>query len=185
MNLALIGYRASGKTTIAKCLEEAIGWQCINTDKTVEGLFKLTIPEIVELYGWDTFREYEKEVIKKAGSLDRIILDLGGGAILDPCNIDNIKKNATVVFLDCSPAILASRLQHGYYRPPLTQLSADDEIRTVLGERMQVYRGCADLVVNTGDRSAAEAVLFIIRQLRQKPNWNFNYTYQTGEYAFA
>ena len=58
MNIALIGYRGTGKTTISKLLADELSFKLVSTD------------ELVVSSGWNKFRQYEKEAIKEISQLD-------------------------------------------------------------------------------------------------------------------
>ena len=167
MNIALTGCRGAGKTTIARHLAEILEWPYAEIDRIVEDIFRMKIPQIVEQYGWNVFRHYEKEVIMKFSGLDRFILDLGGGAVLDRENVQHINRNALIFFLNCSPDQLIKRLKNSFYRPPLTVLQPEEEIRTVLKERLPLYVKCADFIINTEKQTPAETTVVILKHIRQ------------------
>lgn len=150
MNISFIGYRCSGKTTISKKLEELIAWERIEIDKEIEDHFKTEIPEIIKKYGWEKFRKIEKYFIKKYSEEDKLIIDVGGGAILNNSNIKNLKKNGILIFLNCSADIIKNRLNKSFERPALTNLSLEDEIKVVLKERLPLYRSYSDYTINSG-----------------------------------
>ena len=161
MNIALIGYRASGKTTVAGVLEKRAGWTHVNIDSEIEDCFDKSIPGIINDYGWKAFRIMEKKMIRQHCCLDKIILDMGGGAVLDEESMLLVKKRAFTIFLDCPVEMLSRRQQQSYKRPSLTGKDPVDEIREVLAERMPLYRKYADLIINTGDIAPAECAAII------------------------
>ncbi len=150
MNISFIGYRCSGKTTISKKLEELIGWERVEIDKEIENHFNLDIPQIIKKFGWEEFRKIEKYLIKKYSESDKLIIDVGGGAILNNSNIKNLKKNGILIFLNCSADIIKKRLKSSFERPALTNLSLEDEIKKVLKERLPLYRSFSDYSINSG-----------------------------------
>ena len=66
MNLVLIGYRGTGKSTIAQLLAERLGWRLISLDAEIAQKAQHSIPEIVEQFGWDHFRQLESEICQTA-----------------------------------------------------------------------------------------------------------------------
>lgn len=184
MNIAFIGYRCSGKTTIAKLLSEAINYKKIELDHEIEKYFNMTIPTIVNHYGWDVFRRCEKTLIKKYSKKDFHILDLGGGAILDKANMTKIKKNSLVFFLECPAQQIITRLKKSYHRPGLTSLSLEQEVETVLKERHPLYKKYADYCINTGYFTMNESLTIINTILSAGQNVQENYTLKPG-YLFA
>ncbi len=156
MNIGFIGYRNSGKSTIARKVQKSTGRKVINSDKMIKDFFSLDIPEIIEKYGWNMFRFVEGLVLDDCTNMDNVIFDLGGGTILNEQAIEGIRENTCMIYLECSPETLICRARENYYRPALTGLSLEEEIRHVLNKRKQAYEKFADIVINTDELSAKE-----------------------------
>ncbi len=69
MNLILIGYRATDKSSVGRLLSDRLQWPFVDTDDLIEAEAGQTIPEIVASKGWDYFRELEKLVINESALL--------------------------------------------------------------------------------------------------------------------
>ena len=96
MNIVLIGYRGTGKTSVGKLLAGRLGRQLVSTDAEVIRRAALSVPEIVKQFGWDRFRDLESEVCLELGGKDRLIIDTGGGVILRHQNVDRLKANGVL-----------------------------------------------------------------------------------------
>ena len=83
MNIVLIGMRGVGKTNIARRVSFLTKRPDMSTDILVEYESGLGIPRFVELHGWAAFRQAEYDVIKKLSALDGLIVDGGGGIVVD------------------------------------------------------------------------------------------------------
>jgi len=94
MNIALIGFRGTGKTTISKLLAKRLDKKLISTDEELAKRAKMSIPKFVKKHGWDKFREIESEVIESISDFDECIFDTGGGIVMRNENITNLKKNS-------------------------------------------------------------------------------------------
>jgi Shikimate kinase len=79
MNIVLIGYRGTGKSSVANVLAVRLGWQRVSTDAEIITRAKQSIPEIVKSLGWEHFRNLESEVCREVGAKDHLIIDTGGG----------------------------------------------------------------------------------------------------------
>jgi len=167
MNISFIGYRCSGKSTVSEQLEKMIGWKKIEVDREIENYYGMNIPQIIEKFGWKKFRDTESKLIKENSQLDNIILDLGGGAVLNENNIKNIKKNGLIIFLNCKPELIKERLEKSYYRPPLTNLTIEDEIKKVLGERLPLYNKYSNYSINTDSLTIEQTVNLSIYFIRE------------------
>jgi len=156
-NLYLIGYRGSGKTSIAPFLASALGFDWVDTDHQIEASLNEPISSFFTRAGEMNFRRIESDTIRIVAKTNRQVVSLGGGAILDPANQAILRKTGKIVWLDCPVEILAQRLRadqtQGTGRPPLTSLGLVEEIASVLQVREPIYRSLADLIVPTGSSS--------------------------------
>ena len=103
MNLILIGYRCTGKTTIGEILAEKLGWPLVDTDTLVQERAGRSIQEIVAEGGWPDFRRREREIIADVAARDRQVISAGGGAVLDEENARALRAGGRVVLLTASP----------------------------------------------------------------------------------
>lgn len=98
-NIVLVGMPGSGKTTIGKALAEKAGKDFIDTDDMIKETYG-DITAIFESYGEETFRAYETEKVKQVAILSGKVIATGGGAVLKNENIDALRQNGTIFFLD-------------------------------------------------------------------------------------
>jgi shikimate kinase len=118
-----------------------------------------TIPEIVAQEGWEYFRDVESDICRELANRDQLVIDTGGGAILRAQNVEVLKRNGTVFWLEASVRTIAKRIGRDTQRPSLTGTkSFVDEIQDVLRERTPKYQAAADHVIKTDDRSINQLV---------------------------
>lgn len=98
-NIVLIGMPSSGKSTVGKLLSEELGMEFIDTDQIIIAE-NGDITDIFEQKGESEFRDIEADVIKRVSALQNKVISTGGGAILRQKNIDLLKLNGKVYFLD-------------------------------------------------------------------------------------
>ena len=135
-------------------------------DRKIEEKAGLTIPQIVERYGWEKFRDLEEEVVKEAAERDGVIIDTGGGVILREVNIENLKRNGVLVLLTAKISTIVDRIKDSQERPSLTgHKSFIEEVEEVLQQRDPIYRRVAQEVVETDDLGVEEVAEEIIRRL--------------------
>lgn len=134
----LIGYRATGKTTVAKKVSEIIGWDFVDVDAEIERLTSRKITDIFKNDGEDKFREIESEVLKTLSKLDKTVFSTGGGIILLEKNREIIKEGF-VVLLEASIQTIMKRMMEDNSRPPLTNLTLEEEIQKTLSQRQPIY----------------------------------------------
>ncbi|MDH4185944.1 MAG: shikimate kinase [Nitrospira sp.] len=166
MNIVLIGYRGTGKSTVGKLIAARLGRVLVSTDEEIISRAKRTIPEIVAKEGWEYFRDLESDVCRDLAGRDQLIIDTGGGAILRPKNVEALKRNGTLCWLTASVETIVKRIGRDNQRPSLTGTkSFVDEVQDVLRERIPKYQAAADHVLATDDRSStelAEALLALV-----------------------
>jgi shikimate kinase len=165
MNLVLIGYRGTGKSTVAKILANQLGMDVVSLDEEIVRQAGRPIPEIVAEHGWPHFRDIEAEVAKRFSERDGIIIDAGGGVILRPENVANLRRGGKLFWLQASVPVIVKRIEGGTQRPALTAgKTFTEEVEDVLRERTPLYEAAAHHRVDT-DAATPEAVAAEIARL--------------------
>jgi len=172
MNIVLIGFRCSGKSSSGRIIAKKTGRTFIDTDKMIEEKAGSSIEEIVKMSGWEYFRGLEKEVIKKVSDMDNLVIATGGGVVIDEDNVTSLKKNGFTVWLKADIDTLKERVEReelsGNIRPSLTGLDILDEVETVLASRNPLYKKAGDLVIETDKFSIKEVANLIIREVSRR-----------------
>jgi len=169
MNIVLIGYRGTGKSSVGKLLAERLGRPLISTDAEIVKRARLPIPDIVKQFGWDYFRDLESEICRDLADKDNLIIDTGGGAVLRQQNVDALKANGLLFWLTAEVLTIQRRIGGDHQRPSLTGTKSFlEEIEGVLRERLPKYRAAADHIIGTDHHSlseVADAVLAYVKAL--------------------
>ena len=157
VNLVLIGYRGTGKSTVGKLLARELRRHLVSTDAEVVRRARLSIPEIVQQFGWEHFRDLESAICRDVAARDQVIIDTGGGAILRPENVEALRRTGTIVWLTATVETISRRIGGDTQRPSLTGTkSFTEEIRDVLAERIPKYQAAAHHIVPTDGASTAQ-----------------------------
>lgn len=149
MRIALIGYRGTGKSTVAKIVADSLGLRLIELDRLINERAGERIPEIVSKFGWDKFRQMETELLADALRKEDAVFDLGGGVVEREENRKLIKDNCFVVWLKASPRVIVDRIKDQMHRPSLTGKSFVDEVPEVLARREPLYSSLAQMELDT------------------------------------
>ena len=169
-NIALIGFRATGKTTIGRALATRLGWAFVDMDEQLTATLGTDIQTWVRQHGWDAFREAETLLLDKLANGERQVVATGGGVILQPVNRERLRQCFLVVWLQASAATIEARLAQDpkttSQRPPLTDLSWQDEITQLLAERTPLYAATAHLALDTEGRETIALVESILSECR-------------------
>ena len=139
-SIVLTGMPGSGKSEIGALLAARLGRPLCNTDEEIVQRTGMPITEIFKNRGEPYFRDLESDIICKASRRGGAVVATGGGAVLRQENIDALKQNGTLVFLDRPLEAL---------RPMADRPLADTEAKLVslYAERYQIYRAAADVTV--------------------------------------
>jgi len=169
MNIVLIGYRGAGKSTVATLLASDLRMQKVSLDEEIARNTGKRIPEIVADQGWERFRDLESEVVEAYGKKDGWVIDAGGGVVLREKNVQNLRRNGTLVWLTAPPSVLIERIREDTERPALKHGKTFlEEVEEVLEERKPLYRSAADWTIDVSDLSPAEVSRRIQVMLREK-----------------
>jgi shikimate kinase len=168
MNIVLIGMRGSGKTTIGKLLAKRLGKQYIEMDELIVERLGLSIPEIVDTYGWQKFRDTEAEITFEVGGVDNVVNATGGGVVTRDENIRELKKKGKLIWLKANTNTLLNRIGNSQSRPSLTGKSSREDMEVVMADRSPIYQRAADFIVDTEDKRPEEIVDTIVKLLMEQ-----------------
>jgi len=168
VNIALIGFRGTGKTAIAKLLAKKLDKKLVSTDDEIVKKTKMSIAKFVQKYGWDRFRDIEIDVIEKISDFDECVFDAGGGIVMRNENIINLKRSALIILLTADIKTIKNRIKGGKERPALTKSSYLDEIKNILRERESRYKKAADYTIDTSRLSPEEACDLITHYIQME-----------------
>ena len=168
MNIALIGFRGTGKTTIAKLLAQKMDKRLVSTDEEIEKKTKSSIGKFVKKNSWEKFREIESEITESISDFDDCVFDTDGGIVMRNENIVSLKKNAIIVLLTSDIKTITERLKAGIKRPALTKKGEIREISDVLKERELRYKNAADYTIDTSRVTPKEAADLIIHYIQME-----------------
>ncbi len=160
MRLFLIGMPGSGKSTIAKHLADALHYQFIDLDATIEKDALMFIEEIFERHGEKTFRRLETEALKHVEG-DNVVVACGGGIVIDKNN--KALMHGLTFYLDTDIDVIKERLEHDYQRPLLLKKTLEQ----LFDERYLKYQDFADVVIN-GNVDVDQTVNVMLNYMRNE-----------------
>lgn len=153
-NIVLCGMPGSGKTTIGKLISEMTGRELVDTDEEIIKMIGTDIASYFEKYGESEFRKVESQVIKEVSKKSGIVISTGGGAVLNSGNVDRLKQNGVIYFLDRPLSELAAT-------PDRPTADTNEKIKQRFEERYPIYLSTADERVEVKDDplQAAQEIL--------------------------
>ncbi len=173
--IALIGLRGSGKSCIGQVLAQRLGWTFVDADAVLEQRAGQSIRALFATEGEAGFRDRESSILAELCHLPRHVLATGGGVVLRAENRALLASQAWVVWLTADVETLSRRLNAdsstSERRPALTAAAMGaasvQEIAALLRVREPLYRECANLIVDTKDRSPEAIAAEILASLEQ------------------
>ena len=170
MNLYLVGYRCTGKTSVGRLLAKSMAWTFVDMDRELVTEAGMPIEEIVDSRGWKYFREREGKLLQRLSQTTKQVISTGGGVVTVPENIAIMRDSGKVVWLHASPDTIAARMEADKstadQRPPLHGDDSVVEIEEILAERLPLYDEAMHLQVETDDLSVEEVSESIMRWLK-------------------
>jgi shikimate kinase len=157
-NIVLVGFMATGKTTLGRMLARKAGFTFVDMDKKIEEASGMAIPKIFEVEGEHGFRARESAVLRELAGSDRHVIATGGGVVTRPENLPLLRDLGFVVWLHTRKKIIFDRVMRNPHRPLLRTADPYATIKTMVEARKPLYKAVADLKVKTCDLSQSEAV---------------------------
>ena len=168
----LVGYRCTGKTTVARLLAERLGWECADADAVLEARHGRPIRQIFAEEGEAGFRDMEAALLPELCGRRRHVIATGGGVVLRPENRARLRAAGLVVWLRADAETLWARLRQdattAERRPPLS-VGGLAEVEEMLQVRRPLYEAVAHLAVDTARQSPPEVVEAILALLPPRP----------------
>lgn len=175
MNVYLIGFRGSGKTTVGKSLALQLGLPAVDADDLIEQTAGMTIREIFQREGEAGFRDREQAVVEQLSAAaveSPRVVSLGGGAILRETNRHALAGSGVCIWLTASAEKLLERTRADQTtaerRPALSQLNEYDEVVAILAAREPLYAATAQKIVDTENTTVEAICDEIVNWLNQR-----------------
>jgi len=155
MRIYLIGFMASGKTTIGQELAQTLKYEFVDLDNYIEQKYQKSIKQIFEQQGEDHFRIIENEALREVSSVEgNIVIAAGGGTSCFYNSIDYMNKTGVTVYIKLEVAELVARLIESKTDRPLlwgkTEQELNDYILRMLDERKKYYEK-AKITINASN----------------------------------
>ena len=155
MELILVGFMGSGKTTISRMLGKMLNTSVTDLDDEIVRRAGMTIPDIFAQNGEEYFRQLEHDTLADIIKSDQGILATGGGTPMRPDNLTILKDTSTPVVLLKASAMETLRRIGGDSGRPLAKSLDEKGIADLQAQRQVNYDACADLTIKTDGLSPA------------------------------
>ena len=171
-NIVLIGFMGTGKSTVGKILARRLGRPLVDIDRRIEEAQKKKISDIFENEGEGAFRQLEKDMIRGVAAVSGQVVTTGGGAVIDPENIRELRKNGLLIALAATPETIYQRVKDSRHRPLLKSSDKMAELRRLLELRQPMYAK-ADVTFHTDGKTASQVTGAILGVLEKEEEFEF------------
>jgi XRE family aerobic/anaerobic benzoate catabolism transcriptional regulator len=163
--VALIGLRGAGKSTLGRMLAEDLGFSFVELSREIEKFAGCSIAEIQALYGVNAYRRYERRALEETVQLyPEVVIATPGGLVSDPATFNLLLSHCQTVWLQADPEDHMRRVaEQGDLRPMAASREAMEDLRSILAGRAAFYSK-ADLTLDTS-RQPLEATFSALRTM--------------------
>lgn len=165
-NIALVGFMGAGKTVTSEILAGRLGLRRVSTDDAIIEKEGRSINDIFVDSGEPYFRKVEHAAVAALAGGGGLVIDCGGGVVLNPDNLASLKSNGVVIYLKTSSQVIYERVRQETHRPLLKVKDPQKKIEELLKQRDARYAQ-ADYTVETDGKSpeqVAEEVVNIFKR---------------------
>ena len=171
-NIALIGFRATGKSTAGEIVARKLGMRFIDMDLRLTAEAGRDIATRVEQEGWGPFRKAESRLLELLSLQEGLVVATGGGIILDLQNRRLLRRHFFTVWLKAASQTIQARSSTDpaspLTRPSLSELPLSEEIVKVLSEREPLYAQVADIEIDTEAKQVMAVAEEIVRAVKRE-----------------
>lgn len=163
-NIVLAGFMATGKTAVGRRLAECLRYAFVDLDALIEAEAGMPIPRLFAEQGEATFRDLEARMVSRVVLRKCSVIATGGGAVVNPRNLEALKRCGVLITLTADPETILSRIGGGANRPMLAGGPPRERILELLAARAEAYAR-ADMTIDTSRYTVDEVVDCILRTL--------------------
>jgi shikimate kinase len=164
LNIVLIGFMGSGKTTIGRKLAVRLGYRFVDMDRFIEEEQQCKIAQIFEERGEAAFRSLETGLLKRLKKAENTVVSTGGGVVTIEGNIEIIRSIGISIYLKAGIDNIFERVSRNNKRPLLQTDNPLQTIKDMMEKREGAYSQ-ADLILETNSLSMGNVVSKIIQSL--------------------
>ena len=162
VNLYLVGFMGTGKSTVGRAVAQRVGFHCLDSDHEIERKQGKDIPTIFEQWGEPAFRALEREFIASGHPATRTVVACGGGLVVGPGMLAGLQARGVVVCLHAAVETILARTARQKNRPLLNVEDPEARIRKLFAEREEIYRSSGSVILTDG-RSLNDIIAHVWR----------------------
>lgn len=171
VNLYLVGFMGTGKTTIGRAVAAKLGFLALDSDHEIERLTGKSVARIFAEDGEAAFRALERRFIESGHPGRGVVVACGGGLVVQPGMLALLQAKGVVICLHASLATIVQRTAQTQTRPLLNVENPEERIRRLFAEREEIYQRTGTVIL-TDSRPQHEIVMHVLRTYwREAREW--------------
>lgn len=167
VNLYLVGFMGTGKSTIGRLVAQKLGFVALDSDHEIERQQGCKITDIFARDGEAAFRKLEREFVEGGHPMARTVVACGGGLVVQPGMLDRLKARGVVICLHASIETILDRTLRHRHRPLLNVEDPEARVRTLYAARAPIYKQAGSVILTDG-RPIPEVVAHVVRSWRRE-----------------
>lgn len=167
VNLYLVGFAGTGKSTVGRRAAQQLGYTLLDVDHEIERVQGRSIPEIFAQQGEPAFRALERDFIQNGHAAEGCVVSCGGGLIVQEGMHEILKRRGVVICLHASMATVLERTSRANNRPLLAGENREEKLRALYLAREESYRRTGTMIL-TDARPLREVVAHVLRVYRME-----------------
>ncbi|MBL9216635.1 MAG: shikimate kinase [Opitutaceae bacterium] len=165
VNLYLVGFMGTGKSTVGRQVAKQLGHQFLDSDQEIERLQGRPVSRIFAEDGEARFRQMEREFVERGHPARGCVVACGGGLVVPAGMLELLRQRGVVVCLHAPIETIMQRTQHANHRPLLQVENPERRLRELYAAREEIYRRAGTMIL-TDSRPLREIVAHVLRVYR-------------------
>jgi shikimate kinase len=166
VNLYLVGFMGTGKTTVSRIVAARLGHRWLDSDHEIERAQRRLIADIFATDGEAAFRQMERDFVLNGHPAERTVVACGGGLVVQPGMLEELQKRGVVICLHATVETILRRTAGSRQRPLLNVEDPEKRIRDLYAVREPIYRRSGSVVL-TDNRPQIDVVQHVLRVFRR------------------
>jgi shikimate kinase len=171
VNLYLVGFAGTGKSTVGRQVSRALGMEFIDSDHAIEEAKGRPVSEIFATEGEPAFRQLEREFIERGHPARGSVVACGGGLVVPEGMLELLHARGVVICLHASLETIMARTSHTHHRPLFQGEEREQRVRELYARREAVYQRTGTMIL-TDRRPLRDIVMHVERvYAREARDW--------------
>jgi shikimate kinase len=172
LNLYLVGFTGTGKSTVGRQVARNLGLQFLDSDHEIERVSGRSVAQIFADEGEPAFRRLEREFVENGHPANGCVIACGGGLVIQDGVLASLRARGVVICLHASLETVLQRTARSVHRPLLEGEDREARVRALYAPREEIYRRAGTMIL-TDRRPLREVVAHVLRVYeRESQGWS-------------